>query len=124
VKIARAEVGDEQAQYIRQVRAQLVEPACVRSEFTPAEEQLAIGLYNRGVSPDLVRRAIWLGCARKYKAMLNGETGEQISSLRYFIPLVEEVSRIRGLDSYWEHVRLKAKEMEKTWLTLNARAAG
>jgi hypothetical protein len=122
VKCAKAEVGHEQAEYVRQVREQLVEPACVRSAFTPAEEHLAAGLYNRGVRLDLVRRAIWLGCARKYLAMLNGETRELVSSLRYFIPVIEEVSRGGVPDSYWEHVRQKAKQMEKTWLAMNARA--
>jgi hypothetical protein len=125
IKTAAAEVGDDVQEYVRQIRALVTEPACVQTSFTPAEEQLAGGLYKRGIRLDLVRRAIWLGCARKYLAMLNGDTYTPITSLRYFIPVVEEVSRLGGQvpDSYWGHVEKKAKSMEKTWVALKSRSA-
>jgi hypothetical protein len=108
--------GDDQTEFVRQVRAELQTPACVRSAFIPAEEELAIGLYHRGVTLDLVKRAIWLGCARKYLVMLKGEKRTPITSLRYFIPVIEEVSRVHAPESYWEEVRCKAEQMEKRWL--------
>src|SRR5262249_2381857 len=72
------------AEFVRQVRTAFLKPACVCSVFTAADEKLALNLYRREVSLEQVRRAIWLGCARKYAVMLNGQTRQPITSLAYF----------------------------------------
>jgi hypothetical protein len=63
-----------------------------------------------------LQRAIWLGCARKYAAMLNGQTRLAITSLAYFASLIDEVAQPEIPGSYWEHVRRKMEEMERRWL--------
>jgi hypothetical protein len=105
-----------EAEFVRQVRAAFLKPACVRSVFTAADEKLALNLYRREASLEQVRRAIWLGCARKYVAMLNGQTRQPITSLAYFASLIEEVRQPQIPASYWDHVRRKMEEMEKRWL--------
>ena len=82
----RRGVADAEAHFIRQVREAFQKPACVRSVFTVADEKLALNLCLRGVGLDRLRRAIWLGCARKYVAVLNGQTRLPITSLAYFAP--------------------------------------
>ncbi len=108
--------GQGQPDYLAQVRRMLLAPACVRARFTPADEHLALDLCQRGVTVTQLQRAIWLGCARKYVAMLNGQTPMPISSLRYFAGLVEEVRQVETPDSYWEHVRRKTAQLERQWL--------
>ena len=81
-----------------------------------ADEKLALNLYRREVSLEQVRWAIWLGCARKYMAMLNGQTRQPVTSLAYFATLVGEVRQPQIPTSYWEHVGRRAEEMEKRWL--------
>jgi hypothetical protein len=105
-----------EVEFVRQVRAAFLQPACVRSTFTAADEKQALNLYRREVSLEQIRRAIWLGCARKYVAMLNGQTRQPISSLAYFASLIEEVREPQIPASYWEHVRRKMEEMEKSWV--------
>ena len=105
-----------EAEFVRQVRAAFLKPACVRSVFTAADEKLALNLYRREASLEQVRRAIWLGCARKYVAMLNGQTRQPITSLAYFASLIEEVRQPQIPASYWGHVRCKMEEMEKRWV--------
>jgi hypothetical protein len=56
----------------------------------------AESLSVRGVSLEQLRRAIWLGCARKYVAMLNGQTRLPITSLAYFASLIDEVANPRS----------------------------
>jgi hypothetical protein len=114
---------DESKNYVGEVRRMLLAPACVRSSFTPADERLAQDLDRRGVSLEQVQRAIWLGCARKYVAMLNGQAPMPITSLRYFIGLVEEVGQADTPDSYWQHVRSKADQLERQWLQRPGRDA-
>jgi hypothetical protein len=105
-----------QAEFVRLVRAAFLKPACVRSTFTAADEKLALNLYRREVPLQPIRRAIWLGCARKYVAMLNGQTRQPITSLAYFASLIEEVNQPQIPASYWDHVRRRMEEMEKRWL--------
>ncbi|HTD55904.1 MAG TPA: hypothetical protein VK670_11020 [Silvibacterium sp.] len=116
--------ADPEAEFVREVRAVFLKPACVRSVFTAADEKLALNLYRSQASLEQVRRAIWLGCARKYAAMLNGQTRQPITSLAYFASLIEEVRQPRIPASYWDHVRRRMEEMEKRWLqTVDRRQA-
>jgi len=108
--------GGVQAEFVRQVRDLFLARACVQSSFTPADEKLAHIFYERGVTLTQVGRAILLGCARKYVAMLNGQVAMTIASLRYFAPLVEEVRHSHVGEGYWEYLRRKVQEMEKMWL--------
>jgi hypothetical protein len=62
----------DQASYIEQVRQILLRPACVRASFSAADQRLATNFYRRGVTFNQLERAIWLGFARKYTALLNG----------------------------------------------------
>lgn len=109
--------------YLAHVRAMLLAPACVRCSFTPADERLALDLRQRGVTIVQLQRAIWLGCARKYIAMLNGQPPMPITSLRYFAGLVEEAGQGETPDAYWEHVRRKSEQLERQWLN-RTRPAG
>jgi hypothetical protein len=104
-----------QADYVRSAREVFLEPGCVCSAFTPADEKLAADLYRRGVPLENLRRAVWLGSARKYMAMLNGQPPEPIASLGYFTALLDEVARAPVTDAYWEHVRQKLLTLERRW---------
>ena len=46
-----------------------------------------------GVSLERVERAIYLGVARKYIALINNGQGTPITTLRYFEHLIDEVIR-------------------------------
>jgi hypothetical protein len=115
-KQAAVDSDPVQAELLRQAREVFLAPACVRSAFTTADEKLVIKLGRNGVTLEQLRRAIWLGCARKYAAMWNGQTRLPITSLAYFASLIEEVSQPHIPSSYWDHVRRKMEEMEKRWL--------
>ena len=115
-KQAGGAAGAPEAEFVRQVRAAFLKPACVRSVFTAADEKLALNLYRGEVPLEQIRRAIWLGCARKYVAMLNGQTRQPITSLAYFASLIEEVRQAQIPASYWDHVRRRMEEMERRWL--------
>jgi hypothetical protein len=112
----RASRPAESSEYAGEVRRMLQVPACVRCRFSVADERLAEDLDRQGVSLEHLQRAIWLGCARKYVALLNGQSSAPITSLRYFIGVVEEVSQTQTPETYWEHVRSKAAQLEREWL--------
>ena len=116
LKPAITKGGADQERYIEQIHQMLLGPACVRTSFSIADQQLAANLYRRGVTLDQLERAIWLGCARKYIALLNGQTPMLITSLHYFTGLVDEVNATTVADSYWLHVKRKAEQLERRWL--------
>jgi hypothetical protein len=115
--------SNPQVEFVRQVREAFLKPACVRSAFTAADEKLTLNLFQGGVGMQQLRRAIWLGCARTYMAMLNGQTRLPITSLAYFASLIDEVSQPQIPQSYWEHVRHRVEEMERRWLQTRRSAA-
>ena len=122
-KQAAVAASNPQADFVRQAREAFLKRACVRSTFTAADEKLALNLCQRGVSLEQLRWAIWLGCARKYMAMLNGQTRVPITSLAYFATLIDEVSQPDTSASYWEYVRGRMEEWEKRWLQTRRSAA-
>jgi hypothetical protein len=103
--------------FVSQVRTMLQERACVRSSFSTADEVLARQWFHSAVPLDLIRRAILLGCARKYVAWRNnpGVQGP-ISTLRYFSPIIEEITNQKLNPDYWEFLRGRIQRHEKLWI--------
>ena len=112
------EFGIDQNRYVQRVRQMLVRPACVRVNFSAADERLAAILYRRGVTLVHLQRAIWLGCARKYVALLNAPENADmlITSLNYFSALVNEVAETAVGEDYWKHMQHKVTQLERMWL--------
>lgn len=106
--------------YVRTVRTMFTAPACVQSAFTAADERIAIELYRRGIALEAVRHAISLGCARRYVAMLNGQITSPVTSLGYFVSIVDEVIQHDVPEGYWEHIRRRAGPLERQWLERRA----
>lgn len=119
------EYGIDQNSYVQQVRQMLMRPACVRLNFSADDERLAAILYRRGVTLVHLQRAIWLGCARKYVALLNGSEHAPmlVTSLNYFSALVEEVADTSVGADYWKHMQNKVTQLERMWLD-QTRAGG
>jgi hypothetical protein len=112
------EYGIDQNRYVQQARQMLSVPACVRVNFSAADERLAAILYRRGVTLVHLQRAIWLGCARKYVALLNGSehTPMLVTSLNYFSALVNEVAETSVGEDYWKHMQTRVTQLERMWL--------
>ena len=104
-----------ETQFVDKVRGLFLAPACVQASFSAADEKLALQMYRRGISIEQTTRAILLGCARKYVAMLNAGVRTPITSLQYFADIVEEVKESAIPESYWEPLRSKMARMEQQW---------
>jgi hypothetical protein len=112
------EYGIDQNRYVQRVRQMLSGTACLRVNFSVADERLSATLYRRGVTLVHLQRAIWLGCARKYVAYLNGSENAPmlITSLKYFYNLVEEVAESSVSEDYWKHMQRKVAQLEALWI--------
>jgi len=102
-------------QFVRKVRDLFLAQACVQASFSAADEKNPADLQHRGVSEEQITRAILLGCARKYVAMINSGTRTPITSLKYFADIIAEVTESTIPESYWEPLRSKVARMEQQW---------
>jgi hypothetical protein len=105
----------EQALYVARVRGLFLEPACVSSVFSAADEKLAAVWYRAGVSLDQVQRAILMGCARKYVALFNHPGGGPITSLQYFATPLQEIAAMETSLNYWRYLAARVRKMEGQW---------
>ena len=103
------------AAYLEEVKRLMLERACVSSAFAAADQKLTLQLYQRGVPIERIKRAIHLGCLRKYAALLNHQGGTPITSLHYFTLLFEELERLDISEDYWRYVALKVEKLERQW---------
>ena len=92
--------------------------SAVRLHRPRCGEWLAATLYRCGVTLVHLQRAIWLGCARKYVALLNGSehTPMLVTSLNYFSALVNVIAETSVGEDYWKHVQTKVIQLERMWL--------
>ena len=100
------------ALYIAQVKRCFLDRHCVRSTFTPADENLAAQLFREGVSVVEVERAILLGSLRKYIAWANHDRDTPITTLHYFTGLFAEVHHDVS-PGYWSYVSRKLRAFEQ-----------
>jgi len=117
VKTAAAESPEdaEQTLYMARVRGLFLEPACVRSVFSAADEKLAVKWYRAGVGLDQIQRAILMGCARKYVALFNNPGGGHITCLQYFDGIVQEVQGLEMPLDYWRYLAARMRKMDAQW---------
>jgi hypothetical protein len=101
--------------YVAAVRRVFLKHGCVSSSFSPADERLAAEWCRRGVSFEQVERAIYLGVARKYAALLNNGKGSPITALSYFAHLIEEVEQQSVSPDYWRHVKARCEQFDRRW---------
>jgi hypothetical protein len=109
--------GDSEA-YVAAVRRIFLCDGCVSSSFSLADERLAAGWHHRGVSLERVERAISLGVARKYIALINHGTGTPITTLQYFLHLLDEVDEANVSPDYWRYITSRVRDFERRWRNL------
>lgn len=103
-------------EYVERIRGLFLEHPIVRSSFGEADRRLAGALYRRGVPCQQVERALVLGLARKYVTCLNNRKAPPITSLHYFLPLLQEVQQTRVSEDYWTYTANRLEHFRQRWL--------
>jgi hypothetical protein len=106
--------------YVANVRRIFLRHGCVSSSFSPADDRLAADWRRRGVSLQSIERAISLGVARKYVALINHRGGTPITTLRYFAHLIDEVEQMEASTDYWRYLSARCEQFERRWRSLRA----
>jgi hypothetical protein len=103
------------ADYTSQIRRMVAARACVRISFSPADEKLAAGLFERQVLIEVVEHGIALGCTRKYMTLLAAPQSGAITSLGYFQHVIEEAATAKVGRDYWQYIRGQMEHLENEW---------
>jgi hypothetical protein len=119
--LPQSDTGDAEA-YVAAIRRLFLHHGCVSSSFSPADERLAADWRRRGIPLERAERAIDLGVARKYAALLNNGKGSPITTLSYFENLIDEVDRTDVSPNYWRHVKHRTEQFQRRWRTLTTTA--
>ena len=106
--------------YTDSIRRLLQTRRCVKNHFGPSDEGLAADLFRRAVSLEQVEHGYLLGCARKYVALLNGQAGGPITSLKYFLAVIDEAGQSPVSTDYWKYLHLRVERLERQWIERGA----
>jgi hypothetical protein len=96
-----------QAEYIRQVLEMYRNTPGTMGAVRRADRLLAVQLYQRGLSITVIENALVLAATRRLMRPADAPPLGMIRSLAYFLPVIEEVLRLRVNPQYFDYLRTK-----------------
>jgi hypothetical protein len=101
--------------YVREILELYRTTPGTRGRIRPADRRLADDLYRRDIPAQLVRAALVLAASRRI--FRDPELGhlEPIGSLRYFLPVLQELQRRPVDPDYIEYVEAKLADTFSTY---------
>lgn len=101
--------------FVAEIKKMLQARACIQTSFSTADEILAREWFESEIALERIEQAILMGCIRKYVSWRNNQNRTPIGSLRYFVPILDEL-RDQNIDpDYWGYLRSRLDRMEKLW---------
>ncbi len=97
--------------YVRQVLEAYRTTPGTCGHLRRPDRQLAIQLYNRGVSLDKIKNALVLAAVRRLIRPANAPPLAIVRSLAYFLPVIEEVLESEAGEAYFQYVRQKLEQL-------------
>ena len=99
--------GIDQQEYVRQVLEAYRKTPGTMGTVRRADRMLAVQLYQRGLSVQVIENALVLAAARRLTRPADALPLGTIRSLAYFLPVIEEVLHLRVSPEYFEYLRRK-----------------
>ena len=96
-----------QEEYIRQVLEAYRKTPGTMATVRRADRVLAAQLYQRGLSVKVIENALVLAATRRLIRPADAPPLGAIRSLAYFLPVIEEVLKLRVSPDYFDYLRHK-----------------
>ena len=103
------------AAFVAEIKKMLQARACVRTSLSTADEIQAREWFDSGITLERIEQAILMGCIRKHVSWRNNQTRTLIGSLRYFVPVLDELQSQKIDPEYWGYLRYRLGHMENHW---------
>ena len=105
--------GLSQEEYVRQVLAAYRTTLGTMGTARRADRMLAAQLYQRGLSMQVIENALVLAATRRLIRPADAQPLGTIRSLAYFLPVIEEVLKLRVSPDYFDYLRRKLERGEQ-----------
>jgi len=97
--------------YIRQVLEAYRKTPGAMGTVRRADRLLAAQLYQRGLSAKVIENALVLAATRRLLRPADAPPLGPIRSLAYFLPVIEEVRKLRVSPDYFQYLRRKLERI-------------
>ena len=99
--------GLSQEEYVRQVLEAYRKTPGTAGTVRHADRIVAGQLYQRGLSVQVIENALVLAATRRLIRPADAQPLGTIRSLAYFLPVIEEVLKLRVSPDYFDYLRRK-----------------
>ncbi len=99
--------GRSQEEYVRQVLDAYRRTPGTTGTVRHADRMLAVQLYQRGLSVQVIENALVLAAIRRLSRPVDALPLGTIRSLAYFLPVIDEVLKLRLNADYFDYLRRK-----------------
>jgi len=103
-----------QEEYMRQVLEAYRKTPGTMGTVRRADRLLAAQLYQRGLSLQVIENALVLAATRRLVRPADARPLGTIRSLAYFLPVIEEVLKLRVSPNYFDYLRYKLARVAPT----------
>jgi len=103
-----------QEEYIRRVLEAYRKTPGTMGTIRRPDRMLAAQLYQRGISASVIENAFVLAATRRLMRPADTAPLGTIRSLAYFLPVIEEVLRLRVSPDYFQYLRHKLERITPT----------
>lgn len=107
-------MDDGREQYIHQVLEAYRKTPGTMGTIRRPDRVLAAQLFQRGVSVNVIENAFVLAATRRLVRPTDAPPLDTIRSLAYFLPVIEEVQRLRVSPRYFQYLRHKLQRIAPT----------
>ena len=106
--------GCGQEEYIHQILEAYRKTPGTMGTVRHPDRVLAAQLYQRGISASVIENAFVLAATRRLMRPADTAPLGTIRSLAYFLPVIEEVLRLRVSPDYFQYLRHKLERITPT----------
>ena len=110
----RDTAGLSQEEYVRLILEAYRKTPGTMGTIRRADRLLAAQLYQRGLSVKVIENALVLAATRRLIRPADAPPLGTIRSLAYFLPVIEEVLKLRVSPDYFDYLRYKLAQMAPT----------
>ena len=103
--------ASSQEEYIRRVLEAYRKTPGTMGTIRRPDRVLAVQLYQRGVSVNVIENAFVLAATRRLVRPAGAAALGTIRSLAYFLPVIEEVLGMRVSPDYFQYLRYKLERV-------------
>jgi hypothetical protein len=101
--------------YVDSIKNSFIALGCTTGKFTARDAQIADQFQRRHIPLELVQDAMLMGACRKLISLLNGSSGESITSMAYFESLIAEIRERPIPADYREYLQKKVEQLRSAW---------